>query len=141
MLVTLLLAFAISPVRQELGTTYDELPKTVLALRTVDAQLPPGKSVRLDVDPGKQPWVAYMLAGQPLCSQLPLLHTSYPHVPTSRKADYILVARGRPVPADALGPPVRRLQDFTLYRENPRVPGPDRCSQKMVQTVTNVPIS
>jgi len=140
-LVALLLALAISPVRQELATTYDELPKTVLALRTVDAQLPPGKSVRLDVDPGKQPWVAYMLAGQPLCSQLPLLHTSYPHVPTSRKADYILVARGRPVPADALGPPVRLLQDFTLYRENPRVPGPDRCSQKMVQTVTNVPIS
>ena len=140
-LVGLLLALAVSPVRQELAYTYDELPKTFLALRSVDAALPPGKSIRIDVPPGQQPWIAYMLAGQPLCSVHPLLHTSYPHVPTSRKADYILARNIDRVPADALGPPVRRLQEFSLYRENPAVPGPDRCSQKMVQTVTNVPIS
>jgi hypothetical protein len=139
--VALLLLGAITPIKRELSNTYDELPKTVLALRTIDAALPPGQSIRIDVDPQQQNWIAYMLAGQPLCSQHPLLHTSYPHVPTSRKADWILTRTGAPSPADAIGGPVRRLEDFTLYRENPKVPGPANCSQRMVQTVTNVPIS
>jgi hypothetical protein len=122
----------------ELSQTFDQLPKYVLALRTIDAGLPPGRSVRLDVAPEQQNWIAYMLHGQPLCSEHPLLGTSYPHVPTSRKADYILVANERPRPTDAEGAPLRRLTGFVFYREKPGVPGPANCSQRMVQTVHNV---
>jgi hypothetical protein len=82
-----------------------------------------------------------MLHAHPLCSQHPLLNTSYPHVRSSRKADYILAGAGAPRPADAVGPPVRRLDAFTLYRESPSVPGPENCSRAMVQTVTSVPVS
>ena len=42
---------------------------------------------------------------------------------------------------DAIGRPALTLEDFVLYRENPAVPGRANCSQRMVQTVTNVPIS
>ena len=129
---------AVSAADQELGRTFDQLPRNVLALRQIDQALPPGRSIRLDIDPSEQNWVAYMLHGQPLCSQHPLLHTSYPHVPTSRKADYILVKHDDPPPADATGAPVQRLDAFTLYREKPAVPGPSACSQRMVQTVTEI---
>jgi hypothetical protein len=129
---------AVSAADQELGRTFDQLPKHVLALRGIDAALPPGRSVRLDIDPNEQNWVAYMLHGQPLCSRRPLLHTSYPHVPTSRKADFILVKHDDPPPADALAGPVQATDAFTLYRERPSVPGPANCSQRMVQTVTEI---
>jgi hypothetical protein len=129
---------AVSAANQELGRTFDQLPKHVLALRSIDAALPPGRSVRLDIDPNEQNWVAYMLHGQPLCSRRPLLHTSYPHVPISRKADFILVKHDDPPPADALGGPVRAIEAFTLYRERPSVPGRANCSQRMVQTVTEI---
>ncbi|MCA1656207.1 MAG: hypothetical protein LC713_00555 [Actinobacteria bacterium] len=137
--LALLLVLALGAADREIGGTFDELPRYVLALRSVDAALAPGRSVRLDVPPQEQNWVAYMLHGQPLCSQHPLLHTSYPHVPVSRKADYILSKRGAAVPADAAGPPVRRLDAFLLYRESPAVRGRANCSQRMVQTVTSIP--
>jgi hypothetical protein len=76
-----------------------------------------------------------MLSGQPLCSQKPLLDTSYPHVPVSRKADYVLVQRPLAKPFDAVGPPLMTNTAYALYRMNPDVPGPDRCSRAMVQTV------
>ena len=56
------------------------------------------------------------------------------------RADYILTARGKPEPRDAQGAPVTRLDAWTLYRAKPNLPGPDRCSQKMVQTVTEVTV-
>ena len=56
-----------------LKQTYDQLPRTMLALRGCGRAAAAGASVRLDVEPGPQLWVAYMLAGQPLCSQKPLL--------------------------------------------------------------------
>jgi hypothetical protein len=126
---------------QELGKTFDELPRSTLQLRSIDAQLPPGRSIRLDIDPQQQNWVAFMLHGQPLCSRLPLLHTSYPHVPTSRRADYILTPRGARVPADALPTPVRRLDAYTLYRQRSGVPGRENCSRTMVQTVERITVS
>jgi hypothetical protein len=59
----------------------------------------------------------------------------------SRKADYIVTRIDMPAPADAVLPPIRRLDGFTLYRQNPSVPGPENCSREMVQTVTSVPVS
>jgi hypothetical protein len=56
----------------------------------------------------------------------------------SRKADYILTKVDAPAPADAAGPPVRKLDAYTLYRARPDIPGRDMCSQAMVETVTKV---
>lgn len=130
--------FGISAARQEIGGTFDELPKAVLQLRSIDAALPPGRSVRLDIDPQQQNWVAFWLHGQPLDSIHPLLGTSYPHVPVGRRADYILTARAYARPIDAVGAPVLQTDAFKLYREAPDTPGPATASQRMVQTVTKV---
>jgi len=139
--VVLLLMFANNAGSNEIGTTFDELPRSTLALRAVNAGIPAESSIRIDIVPTEQNWIAFMLHAHPLCSQHPLLNTSYPHVRISRKADYILTAVNAARPADALGPPVRRLDAFTLYRQKPSVPGPENCSRAMVQTVTSVPVS
>jgi hypothetical protein len=123
---------------KELRATYDQLPRTMIALRDWDERLPASASVRLDVEPGPQLWVAYMLAGQRLCSQKPILGTSYPHVPISRRADYVLVQRPLRRPLDAVGPPLLANSAYLLYRMRPGVPGPDRCSRAMVQTVKEI---
>jgi hypothetical protein len=120
----------------ELGTTFDQLPQSLLELRSVDARLPPDASVRLDMPAdGRQLWAGIMLAGQPLCSQKPVLETSYPHVPVSRAADYVLVDNDLRKPYDAIGPPVMRLERFALYHLRPGLPAGDRCSRRMVQNV------
>lgn len=133
-----LLLSALGSANDELAETFDQLPRHVLALRSIDAALPPGQSIRLDIDPQEQNWAAFMLHGQPLCSQKPLLNTSYPHVPISRKARWILTKVDAPRPADAVGGPVRRLDAFTLWRQRSDVPGRERCSQRMVQTIERV---
>jgi hypothetical protein len=125
----------------EIGGTFDELPRWTLQLREINAALPADRSIRIDIVPTEQNWIAYMLHAHPLCSRHPLLNTSYPHVRISRKADYILTAVGSPTPADAITPAVRYLDRFTLYRQKPSVPGPENCSQAMVQTVTSVPVN
>jgi hypothetical protein len=122
-----------------LGETYDQLPRHMLALQTLDQRLPPGASVRLDLQTdGRHFWIAYMLHGQPLCSQAPILTTSYPHVPISRAADYVLADRGLLRPFDAVGPRVARVGGYSLYRLKPNLPGGDRCSLEMVQTVEKI---
>ncbi|MEA2190355.1 MAG: hypothetical protein QOI73_476 [Solirubrobacteraceae bacterium] len=123
---------------REIGTTFDQLPKSMLELKRVDARLPPGASLRLDMAPdGRQLWAGYMLSGQPLCSQRPVLETSYPHVPVSRAADYVLVDSQLQRPFDAVGPPLMTLERYVLFRLRPGL-GRDRCSREMVQTVTAV---
>ena len=139
--VVVLLLFANNAGSNEIGQTFDELPRTTLQLREINASLPADSSIRIDVVATEQNWIAYMLHAHPLCSRHPLLNTSYPHVPISRKADYIVTPVGARVPADALAPPVRRLDGFTLYRMKPSVVGPENCSRRMVQTVTSVPVS
>jgi hypothetical protein len=139
--VVALLMFANNAGSNEIGTTFDELPRSTLALRAVNAGIPADSSIRIDIVPTEQNWIAFMLHAHPLCSRHPLLNTSYPHVRISRKADYILTAVNAARPADAVGPPVRRLDAFTLYRQKPSVPGPENCSRAMVQTVTSVPVS
>jgi hypothetical protein len=113
----------------------------MLQLRDVNARIPADRSIRIDIPPTGQNWIAFMLHAHPLCSQHPLLHTSYPHVRVSRKADYILTYAGDPAPRDALTPPVRVIDAFKLYRERPSVPGPSNCSRAMVQTITSVATS
>jgi hypothetical protein len=120
----------------ELGTTFDQLPRSMLELRKVGARLPPGASVRLDMPAdGRMLWAGNMLSDQPLCSQRPLLNTSYPHVPISRAADYVLVDDDWRKPFDAVGPPLMTLDRYKLFKLRPGLPGGDRCSLKMVLTV------
>jgi len=123
----------------EIGSTFDQLPKSMLALEQVDARLPPDASVRLDIPAdGRMLWAGIMLAGQPLCSQRPLMETSYPHVPLSRAADYVLVDKDWRKPFDAIGPPVMDLERYQLFALRRGLPGGDRCSRKMVLTVTKL---
>lgn len=120
----------------EIGKTFDQLPKSLLALKAVDARLPPDASLRLDMPAdGRMLWAGIMLAGQPLCAQKPVMETSYPHVPVSRGADYVLVDRDWRKPFDAVGPPLMTLERYELFRLRPGLPGGDRCSRRMVQNV------
>jgi len=121
----------------EIAITFDQLSPQLLELKQVDAALPPGASLRLDMNPdGRMLWAGYMLSGQRLCSQRPVLDTDYPHVAISRAADYVLVDRDLRKPSDATGPIVKRIQSYDVYRLRPNLAGGDRCSQRMVQTVT-----
>jgi hypothetical protein len=129
--------WAVAGARAEVAGTFDELPRTVLELRDWSERLPAGTSVRLDVQPGSQLWAAYMLADHPLCSQRPLDDTSYPHVPISRQADYVLVRLLRK-PYDAVGAPIMSNKEFSLYKLPAGLAGGDRCSQRMVQTVRKI---
>ena len=117
--------------------TGSQVNPALLDLRDWARELPADASVRLDTWPPRQLWGSYMLARQPLCSQLPLLETAYPRVEISRKADYILLdERGRDfyggAPPDAAGPPLFTNSDFELYRMKPNIPGPENCSKRLV---------
>jgi hypothetical protein len=134
-----LVLLAVQGARDEMAVTFDQTPRPLVALREVDALLPPGASVRLDMDPNEQLWGAYFLSGQPLCAIVPLTTTSYPHVPASYKADYAVVDhRDTPRPREAAGAPLWRGEWFSLYRLRPDMPGDDRCSQKAVQTIRKI---
>ncbi len=122
----------------EIGTTFDQLPKSMLELKQVGAKLPDDASIRLDVPAdGRMLWMGNMLSDQPLCSQRPLLNTSYPHVPISRQADYVLVDDTWRKPVDAAGAPLMTLDRYLLYKLRPGLDPArgDRCSHKMVLTV------
>ena len=136
-LLALLVLAAAASGKQEVRVTGHQLERSEIALRKFDRALPPGASVRLDMAPNEQIWVAYMMSGQPLCSRLPLLGTSYPRVRYSRIADYILFDRdnraGLARPDDAApGPPVLDNGRFVLYRTRKPLRGPGNCSQRMV---------
>lgn len=122
----------------ELSTTGNQLSPNVQAVARIPALIGPDKSVRLDMDPSLEIWVSYFLHAEPVCSQEPLLGTSYPHVTTSRKADYILADVDTFRPFDAAGPPIAYVGQFRLYKERAGVPGIDRCSRTRVQTVLGI---
>ncbi len=131
-----LLAAARQSAQEEIAGTFDQVSRDLIELKQIDARLAPSESIRLDMQPnGRMQWVGHMLSGQPLCSQRPILGTAYPHVAVSRAADYVLVARDLRKPFDAVGPPVRTLDAFVLYHLRRGLPGGDRCSRKMIQTV------
>ncbi|HEX8085968.1 MAG TPA: hypothetical protein VF529_16875 [Solirubrobacteraceae bacterium] len=134
----LLVWLAVLGAVDEMQATYPQTLPELTELTRLDDRLPADASVRLDVDPGSQLWVAYFLSGQPLCSQRPLLETSYPHVPISRKADYVLADLRMGKPYDAAGPALWKGRRYVLYRQIAGVPGVDFCSRRMHQTVTDV---
>ncbi|MGI8623616.1 MAG: hypothetical protein ACR2NB_09070 [Solirubrobacteraceae bacterium] len=122
--------------RAELQATGLQLNKDVVELSSWAAALPRDASVRLDMGGGDQLWAAYFLADRRVCSEHPIVNTDYPHVPRSRKADFVVVRAGTPVPADAQGPPLRTSTGFQLYRMYATVPGPDRCSQRQQSRIS-----
>ncbi len=130
-------AWAVDGARDEVSETFDQTPLTVIELQAFSGRLPAGASVRLDMQPGAQLWAQYMLAGHPTCSQRPLVGTAYPHPPLSRAADYVVVRHLRR-PFDAAGGPVMANKEFRIYRLRPGLPGGDRCSRRMVQTVKRI---
>jgi len=129
------LAFALVGARDEILGTGKQLGQPTIDLQAWSHALPKTASIRLDTWPPDQLWVGYFLSGQRLCSQTPLLGTDYPRVRISRKADYVLTKTVQPKPVDAVGAPLLRNAGWKLYRMNPQVPGPDRCSKRMVQMV------
>jgi hypothetical protein len=129
-LLAVLVGFGAFSVADELDATGYQLPQATIQLTSWADSLPKGASIRLDMWPPDQLWAAYFLVSHPLCSQLPLLGTDYAHVPTSRKADYIVATNVTGRPKDAIGPPLAINTGYTLYRENPAVPGPSYCSQR-----------
>jgi hypothetical protein len=140
-LLTLLVALGIEGARQETAMTYDQTPAWITGVGAATASVGPGESIRLDVDPPRQLWVAYFLADRRLCSQRPLLNTSYPHVPVSRKADFILRERAWGRPVDATGPVLWQNVHFALYRMSAAVPGPEVCSQEMIQFIDAISVT
>ena len=117
----------------EVQDTFNQLPLQVLALRTLDATVPHTASIRLDVNPSAQLWPAFLLSRHPLCSEHPLLNTSYPHVPVSSRADYILVNHDMLAPVDAVPGSGRKVGQYVLYRERPGVPDLGLCSRRTIQ--------
>jgi hypothetical protein len=138
LLIALFVVSAQASARSEVNTTFDQLQPAYIELRGWAEDLPAGASVRLDIDGPRQLWAGYMLARQPLCAQRPLLQTSYPHVPISRRADYVLAERRLQPPFDSAGAPLHANDLFALYRMRPGVRGPGTCSRQMVQTVTGI---
>ena len=137
LLLVLFLLSAHVSARHEVRAEAYQLTESHIELREWKRELPRGASVRLDTWPPMQLWSSYMLSGVRLCSRLPLLGTQYPHVLTSRRADFILLdRRGRRFyggdPPDAAGPPIRRNREFRLYRAKRGLPGPERCSERVV---------
>ncbi len=118
-----------------------QLPPDTIALAGWAKSLPAGATIRLDMWPPEELWAAYFVASHPTCSQQPLYYTDYPHVAYSRKADYIIASNGtfgripwttypNGRPKDAEGPPLRQNIGYSLYKENPAVPGPDYCTYR-----------
>ena len=107
--------------------------RATFELRDAAAEiLPPGASVRLDVDGGRQLWAGYVLADHPITSTAPIINTSYPYPPQGRRADFI-VAERRLIPRgpwpDASGAPLFENDVFRLYRMRSDAPGRDVASQ------------
>lgn len=128
-LATLSVLVAGSAVAQIRQTGY-QLPRTIIQLADWAHALPPNASIRLDIWPPLQLWGAYFLSSRPVCSEHPLLATDYPHVALSIKADYILTTWSQPVPADAVGHPVKANNQFRLFRQRASVPGPSYCTTR-----------
>ncbi|MGI8749109.1 MAG: hypothetical protein ACR2J6_00900 [Thermoleophilaceae bacterium] len=134
--VVVLLALQVEGMRQETARTGLQVDRETSVLRDVARRLPPG-SIRLDIKPdGNQLWAGYYLSERPLSSLLPIVNTTYPHVPYGRRARYILADRRvrlQPWP-DSVGPPLWENRLYRLYRMKPATPGPDYSSRRMVDS-------
>jgi hypothetical protein len=122
----------------EINETFEQANLSIIGLRSWDQALPRGTSVRIDVPPsGYQLWVTYMFKDHSL-SALDPLAGFFPHPPVGRKADYVIGQYDQPRPADAIGPPLFRNAQFTLWRMNPAVPGPDVSSRRLIDDISSV---
>jgi hypothetical protein len=129
-------------VRREVSQTFGYVTPDVLELKRWSAQLPPGRSVRLDVPAnGWQLWASYMLADRPLCTSRPF-SGFFPSPPFGVRADYALTYADQPVPYGAASStPLRRSRQFNLWALRPGLPGPDVCSRRMVDSITKITIA
>ena len=129
-------AFQLVGLRDEVVNTGRQVDRSRFELRDAARALPHNASIRLDLAPdGHHLWAAYMLSEHPLSTLTPLVGTTYPSVPTGRKADYI-VADAKveldPWP-DSAGAPLFENERFRIYRMRRGVPGPDLSSRRMVE--------
>jgi hypothetical protein len=141
-LAGMLLALLLVPIgaSHEINATFEQANLSVLGLRTWDRQIPRGTSLRIDVPvSGYQLWVTYMFKDHPL-SALDPLAGFFPHPPVGRKADYVIAQYDQPRPPDALGSPLFRNAQFTLWRMKPQVPGPDVSSRRLIDDISSVSI-
>lgn len=126
--------------RQEVSVTGVQLEDETIELGEAAGRLAPGASLRLDIIiGGRQLWAGYVLSEHPLTTLNPLVGTSYPHAPVGRKADYIVADRrlGHDPWPDASGPPLFENSAFRIYRMKAGVPGPDRSSKRMVDSLSD----
>jgi hypothetical protein len=122
--------------RDELRDTGLQLGQSTVALADWARELPRDASVRLDMAEAEQLWGAYFLAARRTCATQPLLDSDYPHVAQSRKADYAVASLASPRPREAIGPALRVNHGYRLYRLDPALPGPDRCSYEQRSRVS-----
>jgi hypothetical protein len=128
--IAALLASALLSARSEIASDYDQLSPETIQLRNWAAAVPAGTSIRLDTPRASQLWDAYMLSSHPLGSRYPI--TTYPHVPVSAGADYVLDQPLLPTPDGAVGPPLFRNAGYRLWRL--RTHAPDKTSRRMAPT-------
>jgi hypothetical protein len=129
-LVVALVASAVLSARSEIASSYDQLSPETIQLRDWAAKLPPDASIRLDTPRPWQLWDAFMLSAHRLGSRDPI--TTYPHVPVSTGADYVLDRTLMPPPTGSVGTPVFRNARYRLWRL--RTASPDTTSRRMVPT-------
>jgi hypothetical protein len=126
--------------KRELRGTFEQATHDVRELGGWSRELPRAASIRIDVRPSTfQLWTYQMLGRHRLSATAPL-RQFFPYPPYSRRADYVLVTTGQPVPADAHGRALRQNGMFRLYRMKPGTPGPDTSSRRLVEPITKVVI-
>lgn len=134
-LVLVALALA-SGAQEELGGTFEQVPRGMLPLRTWDRELPARLTIRNDVPPsGWQLWGWYLMPRHRMSARRPL-GGFFPHPPVGRRADLSLVLEGHR-PRDAIGPPLRDSGLYQLYRLRPN-PWPDVSSRALVYDVKRI---
>ncbi|MGI8512014.1 MAG: hypothetical protein ACR2NH_05225 [Solirubrobacteraceae bacterium] len=126
--------------RRELSVTYAYASQPVLDLRDWGRELPPGATVRIDVNPnGYQLWAWYLLEPHPVSSTRPLVGF-FPFPNPGTKGDFVLRETGEPPPRYAKSPPVYSNVLWTLYRMPRDIPGFDTSSRDTIESITRVPL-
>ena len=136
-----LVVVAATSTRRELDGTNDYASRYVLQLHSWARALPSDASVRIDIPPsGYQLWADYMLSPRRVCALNPLVGF-FPYAQPGRKADYVLVLSEQRRPRDATGAPAFANTQFRMWRMRPGVPGPDVCTQRMIDSITKVNVA
>lgn len=122
---------------REIGQTYEFATAPLRELDAWDERLPPGASVRIDVQPtGYQLWTWYMLDDRPVSASAPLVGF-FPHPPFGFTGDFSLVEAWADPPPDAAGDAVLRNAGYAIYPLQPNG-APDVSSQELVWPYTEI---